>query len=157
MTELNNYFNPHGIYINQVGTYDYINNTNFNTTTTPYTTPSNIPGCINLVISDRSVVSGIAYANQFEIDKLIELNLIATSNILPTHIILLELTPEELKFRLSQKANDSIELRGIDYLINIQNRMKETIQKLNINHIFIDASLEIEEIEKRIEDFINAK
>ncbi|MFY9083459.1 dTMP kinase, partial [Aliarcobacter butzleri] len=85
------------------------------------------------------------------------LNLIATSNILPTHIILLELTPEELKFRLSQKANDSIELRGIDYLINIQNRMKETIKKLNVNHIFIDASLKIEDIAKTIEDFLNVK
>jgi dTMP kinase len=101
------------------------------------------------------MISGIAYANQLEINKLIELNLIATDNNLPTHVILLELTPEELKYRLSQKENDSIELRGIDYLINIQNRMKETIQKLNINHIFIDASLKIEEIEKKIEDFIN--
>lgn len=110
-----------------------------------------------IVISDRSLISGIAYANQLEIDKLIELNLIATSNTLPSHVILLELTPKELEFRLSQKENDSIELRGIDYLINIQNRMKETIKKLNINHIFIDASLEIKEIEKRIEDFINAK
>lgn len=115
------------------------------------------PNKNSLVISDRSMVSGIAYANQFEIDKLIELNLIATSNILPTHIILLELTPEELKFRLSQKTNDSIELRGIDYLINIQNRMKETIKKLNVNHIFIDASLKIEDIAKTIEDFLNVK
>lgn len=111
----------------------------------------------NFIISDRSMISGIAYANQLEINKLIELNLIATSNNLPSHVILLELTPEELKFRLSQKQNDSIELRGIDYLINIQNRMKEAIIKLNINHIFIDASLEIEEIEKIIEDFINGK
>ena len=110
----------------------------------------------NTIISDRSMISGIAYASTLSIDKLIELNLIATNNILPTHVILLELTPEELKFRLSQKANDSIELRGIDYLINIQNRMKETIKKLNVNHIFIDASLKIEEIEKKIEDFINA-
>lgn len=110
-----------------------------------------------IIVSDRSLISGIAYANQLEIDKLIELNLIATSNTLPSHIILLELSTKELEFRLSQKENDSIELRGIDYLINIQNRMKETIKKLNINHIFIDASLEIEEIEKRIEDFINAK
>ena len=111
----------------------------------------------NFIISDRSMISGIAYANQLEINKLIELNLIATSNNLPSHVILLELTPEELKFRLSQKQNDSIELRGIDYLINIQNRMKEAIIKLNINHIFIDASLKIEEIEKIIEDFINGK
>lgn len=111
----------------------------------------------NTVISDRSIISGIAYASQLPIEKLIELNLIATDNVLPSHVILLELTPEELKYRLSQKENDSIELRGIDYLINIQNRMKETIKRLNINHIFIDASLKIEEIEKCIEDFLNAK
>ncbi|NCB13078.1 MAG: dTMP kinase [Erysipelotrichia bacterium] len=110
-----------------------------------------------IVISDRSMISGIAYANQLNLDKLIELNLIATQNILPDYVILLELTPSELKFRLSQKENDSIELRGIEYLINIQNRMKETIQKIGINHIFIDASLKIEEIEKKIEDFINGK
>ena len=65
--------------------------------------------------------------------------------------------PMVLLERLSQKENDSIELRGIDYLINIQNRMKETIKRLNINHIIIDASLKIEEIEKKIEDFINAE
>lgn len=109
----------------------------------------------NTIISDRSMISGIAYASALNIDKLIELNLIATSNTLPTHVVLLELTPAELKFRLSQKENDSIELRGIDYLINIQNRMKETIKRLNINHIIIDADLDIKEIEKRIEEFIN--
>ena len=109
----------------------------------------------NTIISDRSMISGIAYASALNIDKLIELNLIATSNTLPTHVILLELTPAELKFRLSQKENDSIELRGIDYLINIQNRMKETIKRLNINHVVIDAGLEIKEIEKKIEEFIN--
>ncbi len=113
------------------------------------------PNKNNTVISDRSVISGIAYASQLDIDKLIDLNLIATENILPSHVILLELTPEELKYRLSQKENDSIELRGIDYLINIQNRMKVTLEKLNINYIAIDASLKIKEIEKKIEDFLN--
>lgn len=113
------------------------------------------PNINNTVISDRSVISGIAYASALDIDKLVDLNLIATENILPTHAILLELTSDELKFRLSQKENDSIELRGIDYLINIQNRMKTTLEKLNINYIAIDASLKIEEIEKKIEDFLN--
>ena len=111
----------------------------------------------NTIISDRSIISGIAYSTQLKIDQLIELNLIATDNTLPSHVILLELTPEELKYRLSQKENDSIELRGIDYLLNIQNRMKETIKKLNINYIFIDASLKIEEIEMKIEEFMNGK
>lgn len=109
-----------------------------------------------MVISDRSMISGIAYASIFELEKMIELNLLATNNVLPTHAILLELSPEELKYRLSQKENDAIELRGIEYLMNIQERMKKTITRLGINHLFVDASLPIEEIEKQIEDFLNA-
>ncbi len=113
------------------------------------------PNNDNTIISDRSLISGIAYATQLELNKLIELNLLATENILPSHTILLELSQEELKYRLAQKENDAIELRGIEYLMNIQKKMKETIQKLNLNHIFIDASLSIEQIEKQIEDFLN--
>lgn len=109
----------------------------------------------NTIISDRSIISGVAYASCLELDKLIELNLIATKNILPSHIILLELSKEELEYRLSQKTNDAIELRGIDYLLNIQTRMKQIIKKLNINHIFIDASKSIEDIELQIKDFLN--
>lgn len=110
-----------------------------------------------LIISDRSFISGIAYAKDEEIEKLIELNRIATSNIFPNKIILLVLSKDELENRLSQKEHDSIEKRGVDYLLEIQDRLKKTILKLNINHIFIDASKKIEEIEKEIEDFINAK
>jgi dTMP kinase len=110
-----------------------------------------------LIISDRSFISGIAYAKDEEIEKLIELNRIATSNIFPNKIILLLLSKDELENRLSQKEHDSIEKRGVDYLLEIQDRLKKTILKLNINHIFIDASKKIEEIEKEIEDFINAK
>lgn len=109
----------------------------------------------NIVISDRSVISGISYASNMPLEVVTSLNLIATSNTLPSHVILLELTPEELTKRLSGKSNDSIESRGIEYLIDIQNRMKETVKMLNLNHIFIDASLSIEEIAKKIEEFIN--
>ena len=51
----------------------------------------------NLVISDRSMISGIAYASTFPLEKMIELNLLATNNVLPSHVILLELSPEELR------------------------------------------------------------
>ncbi|RXJ87074.1 dTMP kinase [Arcobacter sp. CECT 8985] len=108
-----------------------------------------------VVISDRSMISGIAYAKTLPLDKVIDLNLISTQNILPSHVILLKLSKEELTNRLSQKEHDSIEARGIDYLLDIQNRMEETIKKLNLNYIFIDASLSIEEISKDIEDFLN--
>ena len=113
------------------------------------------PNKTKLVISDRSVISGIAYASNMPLEIVTSLNLIATSNTLPTHVILLELTKEELTKRLQGKTNDSIESRGIDYLLDIQNRMKETVKILNLNHIFIDASLSIEDISKRIEGFIN--
>lgn len=115
------------------------------------------PNINNTIITDRSIISGIAYASTLELDELIELNLIATQKIVPSHVILLELTPKELEYRLSLKENDSIEQRGIQYLIDIQNKMKETIKKLDIKHLFIDASLKIEEIEKQIEDFLNVK
>lgn len=113
------------------------------------------PNKENMVISDRSVISGISYASSMPIEIVTSLNLIATSNILPSHVILLELSKEELIKRLSSKSNDSIESRGIDYLINIQERMKETVKTLKLKHIFIDASLSIEDIAKKIEEFIN--
>ncbi|MDX4013081.1 dTMP kinase [Aliarcobacter skirrowii] len=114
-----------------------------------------IPNLNKKIISDRSLISGIAYALTKDMNELIELNKIATKNILPQKAILLELSREELISRLSKKANDSIEQRGVDYLLEIQARLKEVILKLNIKHIFIDASLNIDEIAKKIEDFIN--
>ncbi len=107
-----------------------------------------------LVISDRGLVSGIAYAKQLPMDKVIDLNLIALDQNLPDKVIMLELSREELTFRLSQKVHDGIEARGIDYLMEIQDRMKETIHTLNINACIIDASQSIEDIALQIEDFI---
>ncbi|RBQ28290.1 dTMP kinase [Aliarcobacter vitoriensis] len=116
-----------------------------------------IPNLDKLIISDRSFISGIAYALEENIEKLIELNKLATQNNFPNKIILLELSKDELINRLSKKKNDSIEQRGIDYLLSIQSRMKEVIKNININHIIIDASEKIEVIEKQIEDFVDAK
>ena len=113
------------------------------------------PNKEKMIISDRSVISGISYASNMPLEIVTTLNLIATSNILPTHVILLELSSEELIKRLAGKSNDSIESRGIEYLIDIQNRMKKTVEMLNLNHIFIDASLSIDEIAEKIEDFLN--
>ena len=59
----------------------------------------------NIIISDRSMISGIAYASTFPLEKMIELNLLATNNVLPSHVILLELSASELEYRLSQKEN----------------------------------------------------
>lgn len=108
-----------------------------------------------MIISDRSVISGISYAKDLPLEVVTSLNLIATQNTLPSHVILLELSKEELTKRLGNKSNDSIESRGIDYLLDIQERMKKTIEMLNLNHIYIDASLSIEEIAEKVKGFIN--
>ena len=113
------------------------------------------PNLNKMIISDRSFISGISYASFMNIQTVINLNLLAIQNILPSHIILLKLSKEDLIYRLSKKKNDAIELRGIDYLLDIQTRLQKTIKLLKLNHIIIDASLNIEDIANKIEVFIN--
>jgi dTMP kinase len=107
------------------------------------------------IISDRGVISGIAYAKDLPMEIAISLNLIALNGALPQKIVLLELSREELTYRLSQKENDSIEQRGVDYLMEVQARMKDSIKELKFDAKFIDASLGVSEISKAIQDYIN--
>jgi len=111
------------------------------------------PNLSEMIISDRSAVSGVAYALvQGEIDKkeLVSLNNFATNGIYPQKVFLLKLTKEELEYRLSQKKLDGIELRGTDYLLNIQNAIIEATKLLNLELITVDATKSIEEITKEI-------
>lgn len=64
------------------------------------------PNLGKLIISDRSIISGVAYALvQGEISEtaIVHLNRFATGGIYPQKVFLLKLTKEELSFRLSQK------------------------------------------------------
>ncbi|MEA3522641.1 MAG: dTMP kinase, partial [Campylobacterota bacterium] len=73
------------------------------------------PNKNKMIISDRSVVSGIAYAmvkEDIALDDILKLNHFATQGHYPDIVFLLELSPEELQYRLSQKELDGIELRG---------------------------------------------
>jgi len=112
------------------------------------------------IISDRGFLSGIAYAQNTPLELSIDLNLIALDNTLPNKIVILKLSEETLKKRLSSKSQDSIEQRGTDYLMNIQTRMIQTIQLLNekegidIDTLIVDASNSIENIASEIEDFL---
>jgi dTMP kinase len=109
----------------------------------------------DFVISDRGFISGIAYAKDFDLDMVIDLNKIALDNTMPDCVIMLKLSEEELKYRLSQKEIDGIEARGTDYLLEIQSRMEQVIKKLDINALIIDASEPVEQIGQKIEEFIN--
>ncbi len=117
------------------------------------------PNLDKMIISDRSAVSGVAYAlTQGEISKtdLVHLNRFATDGIYPQKVFLLKLTKEELEYRLSQKELDGIELRGSEYLLAIQDAIVEAAKLLDIELIEIDATEEIETIKNKILDNINS-
>lgn len=111
------------------------------------------PNLARLIISDRSVVSGIAYAvvqKNIAIDDILRLNAFATDAVYPQKLFLLQLSAEELAFRLSQKELDGIEARGTGYLLGIQDALIEAAKALQIELIIIDASKPIETITQEI-------
>jgi len=115
------------------------------------------PNINKLIISDRSVISGIAYAMPFfDFDNLVNLNHFATDSIFPQKVIILKIDKKTLQYRLSQKNKDNIEKRGIDYLLEIQDNLINTCNRLEIPYILIDASKSIDEINFRIKKAINS-
>ena len=106
-----------------------------------------------IIISDRGFLSGIGYAlanGDFDFDYLVELNSFALEGNFPDLIILFLIDIETLKERTSEKALDGIELRGLEYLISVQTHMRESLKRLDIPYLLIDATDSIENISKKI-------
>lgn len=115
------------------------------------------PNRDKLVISDRGFVSGIAYAmanGDFDFDTLVSLNRFALYDTLPDRIVLFTIDEATLRRRLGDKRLDGIEARGIAYLMRVQEQMQRTVQRLDIPHLFIDASMDVEEIHRIITEYI---
>ena len=113
-----------------------------------------------LIISDRSLISGMAYAKDFDLELLFNLNSFALNKLLPQKIVFLSIDIKNLKKRLEKKEQDKIEQRGFEYFLEIQNKIKEVLnflkqkdEKLKI--LELDASLQKEDICKKIKDFLN--
>lgn len=116
-----------------------------------------LPNMNKLIISDRSAVSGMAYAhvqNLCDESTLVMLNRLATNGYLPDTVFILKLTPEELAYRLSQKEHDAIESRGIDYLLGIQDALIASAYALGIQTHVIDATQSIDTITNEITNLI---
>ena len=102
-----------------------------------------------IIISDRGFLSGIGYAlanGDFDFDYLLELNRFALEDNFPDLIVLFIIDMDTLKLRTSQKSLDGIELRGLEYLISVQNQMKQSLKRLNIPYLLIDATDTIDSI-----------
>ncbi len=108
------------------------------------------------IFSDRGFISGIAYAHiksALPIPKLQELNELAMQGIKPDGIVLLLLSPQELLRRISSKELDTIEQRGIEYLLEVQNIMKRLIEESSYPYLIVDASLPKQKILHDIVEF----
>ncbi len=106
-----------------------------------------------IILSDRGFISGIAYAlanETFDFDLLVSLNKFALEEHFPDRIILFLTNMKTLKERTNAKRLDGIELRGLEYLLRVQEHMKQSIEKLGIPHLFIDATEDIETIHQTI-------
>jgi len=106
-----------------------------------------------LILSDRGFLSGIGYAlanGDFEFEHLMQLNRFALEGDFPDLIILFITDQTTLNQRLGDKALDGIELRGINYLLKVQEKMQESLERLDIPYLLIDAKAPIKQIEATI-------
>lgn len=115
------------------------------------------PNKDKVIISDRGFLSGIGYAlanGDFDFDELVNLNRFALEGNFPDKVILFLTDMKTLEERTSAKSLDGIELRGLEYLLNVQEHMKQSILKLGIPHLFVDATEDIETIHTHITDYL---
>lgn len=115
------------------------------------------PNKDKVIISDRGFLSGIGYAlanGDFDFEELVSLNRFALEGHFPDKVILFITDLKTLKERTSAKSLDGIELRGLEYLLSVQEHMKESILKLGIPHLFVDATQDIETVHTQITDYL---
>ena len=109
------------------------------------------------ILSDRGFLSGIGYAlanDDFDFETLLYLNHFALDGHFPEKIILFVINMETLQQRTSEKSLDGIELRGLEYLLSVQKHMQESLEKLEIDHLIIDATEPIKTIHQKIVSYL---
>ena len=106
------------------------------------------PNLDRLIIADRSLISGIAYAK--DLPESSSINLLSTQGIVPDLCFVFVVDEPTLQARLGTKTKDSIEMRGIDYLLAIQDRIIHTAQNIAKHTIEIDATKDIAHITQEL-------
>lgn len=118
------------------------------------------PNYDSLLISDRSLVSGIAYALGFDTKLLVAMNRLAMPQ-LPDLVILLELDQESLQSRWNLKKTnaqlDLLESRGIAYLWEVQQNLYQVCKILDLPCLRVAATQNQEEITKKIVEHIHTQ
>ena len=113
-----------------------------------------------LILCDRGFISGIAYAmandENANFNELVRLNKIALQGDFGDKFIFFKISQKDLEIRLKDRniEFDRIEKRGISYLLKVQEFMEETLKRLNLKFLTINATDEIEKIHNQIKEFI---
>ena len=118
------------------------------------------PNKNKLIISDRSLISGIAYASkEFDQNILINLNSFALDGCFPDKVIFLKGNKDLIEKRLKNKDLDSIEKLKSPLFMQIQEKIILTLEflknKTKMKILTLDANLSIEKIHHNIKEFIN--
>jgi dTMP kinase len=115
------------------------------------------PNRDKLVISDRGFLSGIGYAlaaGDTSLEELIALNHFALRGDWPEQIIFFKTDFETLKARTEVKSLDGIELRGLEYLMEVQEHMHYALQQVGIPHLVVNARDKIEAVHMSIASYL---
>ena len=110
-----------------------------------------------LILSDRGFLSGIGYAlanGDFEFEELVRLNRFALEDSMPQRVVLFMTDRATLLDRMDTKELDGIELRGVEYLLLVQEKMKKSLEMLDIPYLIVDARDDIESITKTLVEYI---
>lgn len=109
------------------------------------------------VIADRSLISHLAYAINDDFNKLLDFNLYATNNILPSNVIFFKGSKDLISQRLKTKELDEIEKRGVDYFMQIQQNYEKILKKLDLEVLEINADDSIKNINRKIKNYIKSR
>lgn len=97
-----------------------------------------------LVISDRSLISGVAYCDSLSFDLALQVNRAVSKT--PDLAVILETNEAILRSRLSKKENDNIESRGLEYLLEVQKQIIKTAESLGVKTLKIPCDKPQDEI-----------
>ncbi|WP_240328927.1 dTMP kinase [Helicobacter suis] len=109
------------------------------------------PNSDRLIFSDRSLISGLAYA-PYLLQEAIDLHKMhGLLEVMPDLVFVLKLDHVELKKRLDKKTSmDCIESQGVAFLEHTQKRLLEACQMLKLKTYVLDASKSPSSIHKNI-------
>lgn len=88
----------------------------------------------SVVISDRCLISGVAYSIDIPVKEALEIGLLATKGRLPSLVVMLNANLENIYYHLEKtilaKVPDAVEKRGRAYYAKVAERYKEVLHLL---------------------------